>query len=247
MSDATTAAQAASASAAVPARDAMPRPMRVAESVFDICYLLFDLVAAIVFLAQAHGRTVFLLYGALALVLGGGDAFHLVPRVQMHLRGVRPNTTARLGLGTQVASVTMTVFYVLLYFIWRRLFPTVGVPAAVPALIFATAVLRIALCLMPQNDWLSGRENLRWSLYRNVPFAVTGVLVIVLFATSAPSRACWSSCCLQRRATLAALACGACALPSRSALASIFRLPSWQSACPRSARSCCPRPSRTCG
>ena len=213
MSDATTAAQAASASAAVPARDAMPRPMRVAESVFDICYLLFDLVAAIVFLAQAHGRTVFLLYGALALVLGGGDAFHLVPRVQMHLRGVRPNTTARLGLGTQVASVTMTVFYVLLYFIWRRLFPTVGVPAAVPALIFATAVLRIALCLMPQNDWLSGRENLRW----------------------------------QRRATLAALACGACALPSRSALASIFRLPSWQSACPRSARSCCPRPSRTCG
>lgn len=184
MSDATTAAQAASASAAVPARDAMPRPMRVAESVFDICYLLFDLVAAIVFLAQAHGRAVFLLYGALALVLGGGDAFHLVPRVQMHLRGVRPNTTARLGLGTQVASVTMTVFYVLLYFIWRQLFPTVGVPAAVPALIFATAVLRIALCLMPQNDWLSGRENLRWSLYRNVPFAVTGVLVIVLFATS---------------------------------------------------------------
>ena len=233
MSDATTAAQAASASAAVPARDAMPRPMRVAESVFDICYLLFDLVAAIVFLAQAHGRTVFLLYGALALVLGGGDAFHLVPRVQMHLRGVRPNTTARLGLGTQVASVTMTVFYVLLYFIWRRLFPTVGVPAAVPALIFATAVLRIALCLMPQNDWLSGRENLRWSLYRNVPFA--------------PSRACWSSCCLQRRATLAALACGACALPSRSALASIFRLPSSQSAFPRWARSCCPRPSRTCG
>ena len=68
MSDATTAAQAASASAAVPARDAMPRPMRVAESVFDICYLLFDLVAAIVFLAQAHGRAVFLLYGALARV-----------------------------------------------------------------------------------------------------------------------------------------------------------------------------------
>ena len=97
---------------------------------------------------------------------------------------VRPNTTARLGLGTQVASVTMTVFYVLLYFIWRQLFPAVGVPAAVPALIFATAALRIALCLMPQNDWRSGQENLRWELYRNIPFAVTGVLVIALFAIS---------------------------------------------------------------
>ena len=117
-------------------------------------------------------------------MLGGGDAFHLVPRVQMHLCGVRPNTTARLGLGTQVASITMTVFYVLLYFIWRQLFPGVGVSAAVPALIFATAALRIALCLMPQNDWRSGQENLRWELYRNVPFAVTGALVIVLFAIS---------------------------------------------------------------
>lgn len=52
MSDAATATQAASASAAVPAHDAMPRPMRVAESAFDVCYLLFDLVATIVFLAK---------------------------------------------------------------------------------------------------------------------------------------------------------------------------------------------------
>ncbi len=184
MSDATTATRAAPASTAAPARDAMPRPMRVAESVFDICYLLFDIAAAVTFFSFAHGRVVFLLYGALALVLGGGDAFHLVPRVQMHLRGVRPNTTARLGLGTQVASVTMTVFYVLLYFIWRQLFPGASVSPVVAPLIFATAALRIVLCLMPQNDWLSGRENLRWELYRNVPFAVTGVLVIVLFATS---------------------------------------------------------------
>ncbi|MDD6566198.1 MAG: hypothetical protein PUF11_05360, partial [Parafannyhessea umbonata] len=143
MSDPTTAAQAASASAAVPARDAMPRPMRVAESVFDICYLLFDLVAAIVFLASAHGRAIFQLYGLLALVLGGGDAFHLVPRVQMHLRGVREDTTAKLGLGTQVASITMTVFYVILYLIWRRLFPAAAasLPAAIPALILAMAAL----------------------------------------------------------------------------------------------------------
>lgn len=162
----------------------MPKPMRIAESVFDICYLLSDLVAGVAFFALARGRAVFELYGALALVLGGGDAFHLVPRVQMHLRGPREGTVARLGLGEQVASVTMTVFYVILYLIWLRLFPGVAVSPVVGPLILATAALRVVLCLMPQNDWLSGRENLRWSAYHNVPFAIMGLLVIVLFARS---------------------------------------------------------------
>ncbi|MDD5799501.1 MAG: hypothetical protein PUD09_02470 [Coriobacteriales bacterium] len=164
--------------------ESMPRGMRIGESVFDIAYLLFDLVAGIVFLCAAQGRTVFYLYAALALVLGGGDAFHLIPRVQMHLRGVGPDTQRKLGLGTAITSVTMTVFYVILYFIWRQIFPAIQVSPAIPALIFVTAALRIVLCLCPQNEWLSGRENLRWSLYRNVPFAITGILVIALFAIS---------------------------------------------------------------
>ncbi len=169
---------------AEPARDPMPRGMRIGESVFDIAYLLYDLVAGITFFSLAAGRTVFVLYGLLALVLGAGDAFHLVPRVQMHLFGVRDDTQARLGRGTQVASVTMTVFYVLLYLIWLQLFPGVGAPAAIGALIVASAAVRIVVCLLPQNDWTSGRENLRWSLLRNVPFVVTGALVIALFAIS---------------------------------------------------------------
>lgn len=170
--------------AAGPAHDPMPRGMRIGESVFDIAYLLYDLVAAIAFFSLAAGRTVFVLYGLLALVLGAGDAFHLVPRVQMHLFGVRDDTQARLGRGTQVASVTMTVFYVLLYLIWLQLFPGVEAPAAIGALILASAAVRVVVCLLPQNDWTSGRENLRWSLLRNVPFAVTGALVIALFAIS---------------------------------------------------------------
>ncbi|MDD6693610.1 MAG: hypothetical protein PUE38_04470 [Olsenella sp.] len=178
------ATSAASEAPAAPARDPMPRGMRIGESVFDIAYLLYDLVAGITFFSLAAGRTVFVLYGLLALVLGAGDAFHLVPRVQMHLFGVRDDTQARLGRGTQVASVTMTVFYVLLYLIWLQLFPGVGAPAAIGALIVASAAVRIVVCLLPQNDWTSGRENLRWSLLRNVPFVVTGALVIALFAIS---------------------------------------------------------------
>lgn len=171
-------------SKAIAKQEAMPRGMRIGESVFDIAYLIYDLVAAIIFFTQANGRLVFVLYGMLALCLGGGDAFHLLPRVQMHLCGVQDDTQRKLGMGTAITSVTMTVFYVLLYFIWRQIFPTIEVSPAIPALIFLTAAVRIVICFFPQNDWFSNKENLRWSLYRNVPFAITGILVIALFAIS---------------------------------------------------------------
>lgn len=171
-------------SKAIAKQEAMPRGMRIGESVFDIAYLIYDLIAAIIFFTQANGRPVFLLYGMLTLCLGGGDAFHLLPRVQMHLCGVQDDTQRKLGMGTAITSVTMTVFYVLLYFIWRQIFPTIEVSPAIPALIFLTAAVRIVICFFPQNDWFSNKENLRWSLYRNVPFAITGILVIALFAIS---------------------------------------------------------------
>lgn len=162
----------------------MPKGMRYGESAFDLAYLIFDLVAAIVFFVRADGRQVFILYGILTLCLGGGDAFHLIPRVQMHLRGRDAKTQWKLGFGTAVTSVTMTVFYILLYYIWRLLFPEIVISPVIPALIWITALFRIVVCFLPQNDWFSGKENLPMSLLRNIPFAVTGILVIVLFAIS---------------------------------------------------------------
>jgi len=163
---------------------AMPAGVRIGESVFDIVYLLFDLAAGFIFFTRAAGRPLFILYGVLAWVLGGGDAFHLIPRVQMHLHGRNEKTDFRLGLGKAVTSVTMTVFYILLLYIWKKLFPEINAPAAIPVLIWATALLRIVVCFFPQNNWFAPEGNQRWSLYRNIPFAITGLLVIVLFALS---------------------------------------------------------------
>lgn len=64
-------------------------PMNIIEPVFDISYLAFDLVAGLIFFAKAQGRTVFMLYGTLALLLGAGDAFHLVPPRGTLLEGRR--------------------------------------------------------------------------------------------------------------------------------------------------------------
>lgn len=47
------------------------------------------------------------------------------------------------------------------------------------------ALTRIALCLMPQNGWTSAAAPLSWGTYRNIPFAILGMLIVVLFYRSA--------------------------------------------------------------
>ena len=54
-----------------------PRIPDIAESVFDILYLVFDLLAGIIFLLKADGKVLFILYALLTFVLCGGDAFHI--------------------------------------------------------------------------------------------------------------------------------------------------------------------------
>ena len=51
------------------------------EAIFDACYLIFDLIAGILFFVYSKGNPLFILYGVLTLTLCGGDAFHLVPRI----------------------------------------------------------------------------------------------------------------------------------------------------------------------
>ena len=47
------------------------------------------------------------------------------------------------------------------------------------------ALVRIALCLMPQNAWISAAPPLSWGIIRNIPFAILGALIVVLFYQSA--------------------------------------------------------------
>ena len=39
--------------------------------------------------------------------------------------------------------------------------------------------------MMPQNQWMSAASPLSWGIYRNIPFALLGLLIIVLFYRSA--------------------------------------------------------------
>ncbi len=158
-----------------------PAGMRYGESAFDILYLLFDLVAGLIFLWNGQRESIFYLWGALALVLGAGDAFHLIPRVQMHLFGSDEKTQKKLGIGMAVTSVTMTAYYLILFQIYVRTFPNIHISSILTALLYGCALFRIVVCLLPQNKWTTG-GNFSMSLLRNLPFLVVGVIMIYLFA-----------------------------------------------------------------
>ena len=151
--------------------------MKYGESTFDILYLLFAVVSGIVILVKAKDRPGRLM-GIAALILGCGDAFHLVPRVLNYF--IDADFTAALGIGKLVTSVTMTFFYVLLYRVWLGYFRETekkGVTAAV----WALALIRVALCAFPQNGWLSNSSDMTWGVVRNVPFVALGALICVLY------------------------------------------------------------------
>lgn len=151
---------------------------QIVEIVFDIAYLFFALASGIWLLAHAQGRGVVVLYGALTLTLGFGDSFHLVPRIYSQWTNTMAEHRKALGIGKAVTSVTMTAFYVMLYHVWQLCFGLVSVTAVV----WLLAAARIVLCLFPQNGWYSEKPPLSWAIIRNIPFAILGGIIVVLFA-----------------------------------------------------------------
>jgi hypothetical protein len=154
------------------------------ETLFDIAYLTTVIYLGIVMIRRSGGRRQYLLFGIMAVTLGCGDAFHLVPRAIALCTDGLAAWTAPLGIGKLITSITMTVFYVLLYYVWRARYRVTG-KDGITAAVWFLSLSRIMLCLMPQNAWTSAAAPLSWGIYRNIPFALLGLLIIVLFFRSA--------------------------------------------------------------
>lgn len=159
-------------------------PQAIVETLFDAVYLISVITIGVIMIVKSKQNKQFKLFGIMAVVLGLGDSFHLVPRALALCTTGLENFTTALGVGKFITSITMTIFYILLYYVWRIRY-NVKDKNAVTAAVYALSGLRIALCLFPQNEWLSASSPLSWGIYRNIPFALLGILIIVLFYNSA--------------------------------------------------------------
>ncbi|MCI8983262.1 MAG: hypothetical protein HFG78_12775 [Hungatella sp.] len=156
----------------------------IAETLFDTVYLISVITIGIRMIVKSREKKQYRLFGIMAVLLGAGDSFHLVPRAVALCTTGLENYTAALGLGKLITSITMTLFYVILYYVWRLRYDIKG-QDNMTLLVYLSAAVRIILCLLPQNKWLSADAPLSWGIYRNIPFALLGLLIIILFYKSA--------------------------------------------------------------
>lgn len=152
----------------------------IMELLFDAAYLVTAMVIGILLIVK--GRTKFFkLFGIMAVVLAGGDSFHLVPRVMALLTNGLEANAFSLGLGKLITSITMTGFYIILYFILEMVYkPNQKDKIWFRSALAVLSAARIALCCFPQNNWFSHEGSLLWGILRNIPFALIGIGIIAL-------------------------------------------------------------------
>lgn len=161
----------------------MKRVFGTVEIVFDLLYLTAAFILALVLLLYSSGNYVRTLAGVMALVLACGDAFHLIPRILVIKTGREEPLRKALGTGRQVTSITMTLFYLLLWQIGVLVFSPKDISGWSYS-IYALTTIRILLCLLPQNKWQERYPPVTWGILRNIPFFLQGALVAILYFLS---------------------------------------------------------------
>ena len=158
----------------------MKRVFGFVEAIFDSLYLLTTVILGIVLLSNSRDFLPRILAGIMALVLVGGDAFHLIPRIRVILTKEEERFRRALGQGKKITSITMTIFYLVLWHIGLLIF-SIDTFNVWTIVIYSLALVRIILCFFPQNKWESRFPPVKWGIYRNIPFFAQGLIVAILF------------------------------------------------------------------
>ena len=150
----------------------------IMETFFEFIYLAFAIFSGVFILIKKKGNTAYILLALAILLLGIGDAFHLVPRmIALNTTGL-DNYKVELGLGKLVTSITMTFFYVIMY-IFLIVRYKKNPPMWLHIIYGLLFVVRIILVALPQNNWY-GDSPYTWNIYRNIPFVIMGIIFIVM-------------------------------------------------------------------
>lgn len=148
------------------------------ETIFETGYLLFALFAGIFLIVKSKRKTEYVLLALAILLLGIGDAFHLIPRmIALNTDGLE-NHTAALGIGKLITSVTMSFFYLVMY-IFLIVREKKNPPLWLHILYGLLLVIRTLLVAMPQNNW-QGESPYLWNVVRNIPFVIMGAIFITM-------------------------------------------------------------------
>ena len=151
----------------------------ISETIFESVYLIFAIFSGIFIILRNRRNYALQLFGLACLVLGIGDSFHLIPRMIGLLTTGLEDYTYALGIGKYITSITMTVFYVFLYYSLKLRY-RYKMEKSLDISYLALGIIRIVLCILPQNEWTSSNPSLTFAIIRNIPFVIMGIMIIVL-------------------------------------------------------------------
>ncbi|XMB66945.1 hypothetical protein RI065_00060 [Mycoplasmatota bacterium zrk1] len=154
--------------------------MGIFESIFDVSYLLSVIIISAIILKRGlkSNKRHLVLFGVMGLLLGFGDAFHLIPRIIAHITTGMADYQSYLGVGKLITSITMTIFYLLIYYVYEDL---KGENKKAKYFIYAMMLIRFGLLALPGNQWVTNDGALFYGILRNIPFAIMGGLIVYLF------------------------------------------------------------------
>jgi hypothetical protein len=118
-------------------------------------------------------------------LLALGDTGHVGFRVLAYAMGDLESSVTILGVevglvgvGALATAITVTLFYVLVLYIWRARFD--GKFGRFETLLLAAAVVRFMLMALPANEWNNVEPVQPWSTLRNLPLILQGLGVAYL-------------------------------------------------------------------
>jgi hypothetical protein len=160
------------------------------EVLFNLAYLVLVWALVIAMIRRypqvsAESRRLGRLFIWAFALLALGDTGHVGFRVLAYAMGNLETTfkiggaeVGLVGAGVFSTSVTVTLFYVIMLMLWRGRF---GKPYGwFGGLLFAAAVVRLGLMLLPQNEWNRVVSPQPWATYRNLPLMLLGIGVAYL-------------------------------------------------------------------
>ncbi len=155
----------------------MKRMFGLVEVVFNIIYMLTVLTLGIIMLSRANNLSRYMT-SLMALILVFGDMFHLIPRLIVYF--TNKDLERSLGRGKQITSITMTFFYLMLWYLGVILFEIKYV-ILLTIIVMIITIIRVVLCYMRQNNWTSKNQDVKWGIIRNIPFVILGGINIAVF------------------------------------------------------------------
>ncbi len=152
----------------------MKHKFEIFEVIFDLFYIISGLSIGVI-IAISGLSILHILILIMILILIGGDCFHLLPRIAVIIKKSGDSSHPALGRGKQITSISMTIFYVLLWQLGQIIYP--ASEQYITYLVFILTAVRIVLCLLPQNHWLNSNPPVKWGILRNIPFFILGMIV----------------------------------------------------------------------